>query len=55
METVKYLLIIIGSYALGSISVSIMLSRSVLGRDVRRMGSGNAGAHQRKHNLMEHL
>ena len=44
METVKYLLIIIGSYALGSISVSIILSRSVLGRDVRRMGSGNAGA-----------
>lgn len=44
METVMYLLIIIGSYALGSISVSIMLSRSILGKDVRRMGSGNAGA-----------
>lgn len=44
METIKYLLVMIGSYLLGSVSFSIMLSRGVLGRDVRAMGSGNAGA-----------
>lgn len=44
MEIIKYLLVIIGSYLIGSISMSIVLSRSVMGEDVRKKGSGNAGA-----------
>lgn len=44
MEITKYLLAIIGGYLLGSLSMSILLSRSVLGGDVRKKGSGNAGA-----------
>lgn len=44
MELTKYLLAIIGGYLLGSLSMSILLSRSVLGGDVRKKGSGNAGA-----------
>lgn len=44
METVLYIAVIVGAYLLGSVSVSIALSSAVLGRDVRRMGSGNAGA-----------
>lgn len=43
MELTKYLLIIIGSYLLGSISFSVIMSR-FLGGDVRKKGSGNAGA-----------
>lgn len=39
-----YILIIIGSYLLGSVSVSIVISRAALGGDVRAKGSGNAGA-----------
>lgn len=44
MEITKYLLAIVGGYLLGSLSMSILLSRSVLGGDVRKKGSGNAGA-----------
>ena len=44
MEIVKYLVTVLAGYLLGSISVSILLSRDVMGGDVRREGSGNAGA-----------
>ena len=43
MEFLKYLFIVVGGYLLGSVSVSIILSR-LLGTDVRKKGSGNAGA-----------
>ena len=44
MEIVKLLLIAVGSYLLGSVSLSIFLSRRMFGGDVRAHGSGNAGA-----------
>lgn len=37
-------LLIVGSYLLGSVSFSYLLVRLSVGRDVRRVGSGNAGA-----------
>lgn len=40
----EYIIIAVASYLLGSISVSIVLSRRRLGGDVRNFGSGNAGA-----------
>ncbi|MBR0039840.1 MAG: glycerol-3-phosphate acyltransferase [Oscillospiraceae bacterium] len=43
MEVLKYIFICVGGYLLGSVSVSIILSRT-LGVDVRKKGSGNAGA-----------
>lgn len=43
MNVLKYILIIVGGYLLGSVSISIILSR-MLGTDVRKKGSGNAGA-----------
>ena len=43
MEIFKYLLVIVAGYLLGSISVSVCLSKG-LGGDVRKQGSGNAGA-----------
>lgn len=43
MNVLKYILIIVGGYLLGSVSFSIILSR-MLGTDVRKKGSGNAGA-----------
>ena len=43
MEILKYILIAVGSYLIGSISFSIIMSR-LLGGDVRGKGSGNAGA-----------
>ena len=43
MEILKYLAVVIGSYLLGSVSFSIIMSR-LLGGDVRQKGSGNAGA-----------
>lgn len=43
MELTKYFLIIIGSYLIGSISFSVIMSR-LMGGDVRKKGSGNAGA-----------
>ena len=44
MEAVEYLLVAVGSYLLGSMSLSIYLSRKMYGGDVRSHGSGNAGA-----------
>lgn len=44
MEIYKYILVAFAGYMLGSLSMSIVLSRTVLGEDVRRKGSGNAGA-----------
>ncbi len=44
MEFVFFVLLALGSYLLGCISLSIMLSKKVYGTDVRGMGSGNAGA-----------
>ena len=41
---VSTILIIATSYALGSISTSIIISKMTFGDDVRRHGSGNAGA-----------
>jgi len=43
METLKFVLLLLGSYLLGSVSFSIIMSR-LLGGDVRKKGSGNAGA-----------
>ncbi len=43
METLQFLAIIVVGYLLGSISFSIGMSRS-MGCDVRKKGSGNAGA-----------
>ena len=44
MEIFKYLLVALGSYLLGSVSLSIYMSRKMYGADVRSKGSGNAGA-----------
>ena len=44
MDIWKYALIALAGYLLGSMSVSILLSRLALGGDVRSKGSGNAGA-----------
>ena len=44
MEIAKYLLLIVGGYLMGSVSIAIFMSRSLLGGDVRQKGSGNAGA-----------
>ncbi len=44
MEAVKYLAVALGSYLLGSFSLSIYMSKRMYGADVRSKGSGNAGA-----------
>ena len=44
MEILKYAAVIVGGYLLGSLSASILLSRTAWGKDVREQGSGNAGA-----------
>ena len=44
MIILKYILTAVCAYFLGSVSVSILLSRSVMNADVRAHGSGNAGA-----------
>lgn len=44
MDFVYGLLCAVGGYLIGSVSVSILLSRLVFGNDVRAQGSGNAGA-----------
>ena len=44
MHILYYLLCAVGGYLIGSISVSILLSRFLFGSDVRKQGSGNAGA-----------
>ena len=43
MDFIKYILVAVGSYLIGSISFSIIMSR-IMGGDVREKGSGNAGA-----------
>ena len=40
----KYILVVLIGYLLGSLSASIFMSRRVYGSDVRSQGSGNAGA-----------
>ena len=44
MEIGKYLITIVAGYLLGSLSISIFMSRTLWGSDVRKRGSGNAGA-----------
>lgn len=44
MRIVLYILIAAAAYIIGSFSPAIFLSRHLLGRDVRKQGSGNAGA-----------
>lgn len=44
MIAVKYILIAVISYFLGSLNFSIILSRTIEKRDIRESGSGNAGA-----------
>lgn len=44
MEILRYILIVVIAYLLGSISVAVLLTRDALGSDVRKQGSGNAGA-----------
>ena len=44
MVVLKYILTLVAGYLLGSFSMSIVLSRTALGADVREKGSGNAGA-----------
>ena len=44
MDAWKYCAVAVAGYLLGSLSASILLSRSALGGDVRGKGSGNAGA-----------
>ena len=40
----KYAAILIASYLIGSLSLSILVSSALFGRDIRSEGSGNAGA-----------
>lgn len=44
MIILKYILTAVCAYFLGSVSVSILLSRGIMNADVRAHGSGNAGA-----------
>ena len=44
MSLVKYLIVIAAGYLLGSLSASLILSKLGWGKDVRKHGSGNAGA-----------
>ena len=44
MSLWKYFVIPVAGYLLGSVSVSLLLSRLGWGKDVRKHGSGNAGA-----------
>ena len=44
MLILKVIIIVIASYLLGSISIAVLLSKSVKHEDVRKKGSGNAGA-----------
>ena len=44
MNILKFLIVIVLGYLLGSLSSSILLSRTAWGGDVRSKGSGNAGA-----------
>lgn len=44
MIIVKYVIVVILSYLIGSISIAIIVSTGILKKDVRTEGSGNAGA-----------
>ncbi len=44
MKVLYWILVPVIGYVLGSLSFSIILSRLFLGRDIRKLGSGNAGA-----------
>ena len=44
MSVFLYIIIAVVGYFLGSMSISIFLSKTLLGGDVRQHGSGNAGA-----------
>ena len=44
MVVFKSLMLAVISYALGSVSASILISRTRMGGDIRKYGSGNAGA-----------
>ena len=44
MEVLRYLLVVVAGYLLGSLSASLLLSKVGWGKDVRKHGSGNAGA-----------
>ena len=44
MKILYWILIPIGAYLIGSLNFSIVLSRVLLGKDIRKHGSGNAGA-----------
>ena len=44
MDILKYVIVIVLGYLMGSVSMSIILSKLKLGGDVRGKGSGNAGA-----------
>ena len=44
MSLVKFLIVIAAGYLLGSLSSSLLLSKFGWGKDVRKHGSGNAGA-----------
>lgn len=44
MVVLKYAAVVVAGYLLGSMSASIVLSRTAWGSDVRKKGSGNAGA-----------
>ncbi len=43
MEILKYIAVGIAGYLLGSVSISILMSKKAIGGDVREKGSGNAG------------
>ncbi len=44
MKILYWIIVPVAGYLLGSMSFSIILSKTVLGRDIRKQGSGNAGA-----------
>ena len=44
MEILKFFVVIVVSYLLGSISVAVVITKGILKKDVREVGSGNAGA-----------
>lgn len=44
MKVIYWIITIAAGYLLGSLSFSIIVSKTFLGRDIRKHGSGNAGA-----------
>lgn len=44
MQYLVYIAIAVAAYLIGSVNFSILLSRAVSGEDIRKSGSGNAGA-----------